>query len=119
MPSVDSVAFPKGHSGASLQPGAPGAAAAPAADVSVGEKVVQLALELLFNPPAYVMAADPAAPMLWSGYAHFPGDPRVDGRVGEFSNVFGKKNAKDACAVQVVEFLQGVKRHRESTAMES
>jgi hypothetical protein len=88
-------------------------------ELSTAAKVVELCLQLRMTPPAYVMQqSDPATPMLWSGYAHFPQEGRVTGRIGEFVNVFGKKNAKDQCAQQVLEFLEGIKRHRMNMAME-
>jgi len=88
-------------------------------ELSAAAKVVELCLELRMTNPTYVMQqSDPTTPMLWSGYAHFPQEGRVTGRIGEFVNVFGKKKAKDQCVQQVLEFLEGVKRHQMSTAME-
>ncbi len=60
--------------------------------------------------PTYVMSSDPATPMMWSGHALFPLEGRIPGKVGEFQNVFGKKNAREVCARNVLAFLEEFKR---------
>lgn len=83
---------------------------------SAAAVVVTLCLELKICVPAYVLRNDdPALPMLWSGYAHFPMEPSIDAKIGEFTNVFGKKKAKEACVERVLEFLESMKHYRQSS----
>jgi len=51
-------------------------------------------------------------PRTGNGYADFGTDPRIDGKVGEVDNVYGKKNAKDAVAKIVLSFLKDIERQR-------
>ncbi|KFY38685.1 hypothetical protein V494_04257 [Pseudogymnoascus sp. VKM F-4513 (FW-928)] len=106
MPSIDSVSFPK----------ATAVPTAGTAQMSPGAQIAQLCLELRMGPPAYVMNNQPAGSAFWSGYAHFPLNPLIEGRVGEFTNVFGKSNAKGDCAIEVLSFLKDIKKDRESRA---
>jgi len=51
---------------------------------------------------------------MYSGAAHFVNNSLVNNNmpVGEVRLVFGKKNAKEACAEKVLLFLKGVARER-------
>lgn len=115
MPSIDSVSFPKQHQ---VSPQAKTGLATSAAHMSPGAEILQICLELHMGLPAYVMKNEPVGSALWSGYAHFPSNPLIDGLVGEFRNVFGKNNAKGDCQIEVLKFLKDIKRDRESRAMD-
>jgi len=49
---------------------------------------------------------------MYSGYAVFENSPVVMGKVGEVSDVYGRKKAKESCAEKVLEVLEGVARDR-------
>ncbi|KFY21831.1 hypothetical protein V493_07070 [Pseudogymnoascus sp. VKM F-4281 (FW-2241)] len=115
MPSIDSVSFPKHHR---VAPQAKAGSASSVVQMSPGAEIVQICLELRMGLPAYVMKNEPAGSALWSGYAHFPSNNLVGGRIGEFRNVFGKNNAKGDCALEVLRFLKEIKRDKESTVMD-
>ena len=79
---------------------------------SFASQVPGLCERLGFSPPTYVVeSAAPGSP-LYNGYAHFSGDPRVEGKVALFRGVLGRKNAKERCAEGVIGFLKGVERYR-------
>lgn len=103
MPANSSVSFPK-----PVAVPAPAAGAKTKDTLSRSQQVVELCLRLALNLPTYRLEPQEACPAMWSGYAHFNGDPRMPGRVGEFSNIFGRKNAKEECAKGVLELLHGI-----------
>jgi hypothetical protein len=74
--------------------------------------VPELCERLGFEPPSYELSkvADNAA--LYNGFAHFRGDPRIDGPIGEVRNIFGRKDAKEAIAQELVSFLKSIEKHR-------
>ncbi|KAL2074385.1 hypothetical protein VTL71DRAFT_8163 [Oculimacula yallundae] len=83
-----------------------------APEETYASQVPELAHRLGFNPPSYVLTqAIPNTP-LWSGYADFGADPRVDGKVGEVKDVVGKKVIKEQIAKLVLDFLRDIERHR-------
>ena len=49
---------------------------------------------------------------LYSGYAHFNGDPRIEGKIGEVNDIFGQKNAKEMIAETLHAFLKDIERQR-------
>ncbi|KAM3070265.1 hypothetical protein ACMFMG_010101 [Clarireedia jacksonii] len=49
---------------------------------------------------------------IYHGWADFGVDARIDGKVGEFRDVYGKKNAKEVCARMVLSFLRDIERLR-------
>lgn len=68
--------------------------------------------KLGFSPPRYeIEKLDNTA--FWSGYAFFPGNPVIEGKVGEVSNIYGKDNAKLEIAEIVYKFLKDIERQRE------
>jgi hypothetical protein len=75
---------------------------------STAARVPELCQKLNFPIPTYMLNPHPQSPALWSGYAHFNGDPRLPAKLGEFDFTYGKKKAKDACALLVLEYLEGV-----------
>lgn len=78
--------------------------------------LTQLMLELChplsLSAPEYRLTPSALAPSMYGGGAWFTRDPLIKSPVGEVRNVFGKKNAKEACAEKVVEFLREVGRKR-------
>jgi hypothetical protein len=66
------------------------------------------------SPPEYRLAQSAQAPSMYSGAAHFVHDPVLNDNapVGEVRLVFGRKNAREACAEKVLGFLGGVLRER-------
>ncbi len=61
---------------------------------------------LSLSPPEYRLTASAAAPNMYSGAAYFVKDPVVvPGPVGEVRLVYGRKNAREACAASVWAFL--------------
>ena len=56
---------------------------------------------------------------LYSGYAHFNGDPRIEGKVGEVKDIFGQKNAKEMIAETLYAFLKDIERQRTTSAANS
>jgi hypothetical protein len=74
--------------------------------------VPELAGRLGFDPPQYELSKVIPDGPLWNGYAHFGGDPRIDGPIGEVKSVYGMKNAKEAIATEVVKFLKSIEKHR-------
>jgi hypothetical protein len=82
---------------------------------SSASQVPELCANLGFNLPTYVLKraleSEPLLP-LWNGYAHFNGDPRISGKVGAVESVFGKLNAKEEIAKEVLSFLKDIERQR-------
>ena len=71
-----------------------------------------LCMRLGFNTPTYKITKDSENTPLWSGYAHFNGDPRIEGKIGQIRSVFGKDNAKEQIATEVLSFLKDIERQR-------
>lgn len=117
MPADGSVKFPK----PSPPPPAPNVKSRPTTPTprdnstqptSYSARVPEICQRLGFNPPRYdITPALPNTP-LWNGYADFGSDPRIDGKVGEVKNVFGKKNAKEEVAKIVLLFMQDIERQK-------
>lgn len=57
---------------------------------------------------------------MYSGAAHFVHNPLLNNNapVGEIRLVFGRKNAREACAEKVLAFLRGVLREREGVLVD-
>lgn len=69
-------------------------------------------MALGINIPRYeIIPVTPGAP-IYHCWADFGDDPVIDGRVGEFTNIHGKKNAKERVAKQVLEFLRSLEEDR-------
>lgn len=75
---------------------------------SFGQRVAELCAKLAMSPPVYNITAHDDFKAMYSGYASFENSPLIVGRVGEFSNVYGKKRARESCAEKVLEFLEGI-----------
>lgn len=75
-------------------------------------QVPLLCRRLGFSTPTYkITPVVPNGPVC-DGYAEFPNEPSVDGRVGRVENVYGKKSAKEAVARHVVLYLKDIERQR-------
>jgi hypothetical protein len=106
------VPMPQPKKRKSDSPSAPG--------TSSGEGVIKYASlipplcgKLGFGPPQYEIARtkDDDLPF-FNTYALFPGNPIIEGKVGEVFNVYGQKNAKEECAAIVYSFLKDIERQR-------
>ncbi|POS85286.1 hypothetical protein EPUL_003686 [Erysiphe pulchra] len=72
---------------------------------SIASQVPDLCRRLGLNPPRYVIEPIvPSSPM-YSGYADFGNDPRIKSFIGQVTGIYGRKNAKDHVAKEVVIFL--------------
>ena len=124
MPADGGVTFPKPRpqpvvasapKAQARAPAGPAPSFSPANDangISIGQQVAELALKLGICAPTYIISPHEGFESLYSGYAHFDSDPRVSGKVGEFTGVHGKKKAKETCARKVLSFLEGIAAHR-------
>ena len=71
-----------------------------------------LCAKLGFSPPRYELnKAENTS--FWSGYAFFPDNPFIDGKVGKATDVYGKEKAKEEIAEEVYKFLKDIERQRE------
>lgn len=76
-------------------------------------QVPDLCARLGFDCPKYeITKSSPHVESLHDGYAHFNGDPRVEGRVGECKNIYGKNKCKEMVAEEVLTFLKNIEKHR-------
>lgn len=130
MPSDGSVSFPKvrvqpapNDSAASASVSASGKAASPGGHAghesggsisgpSYGQRVAEMCAKLAMSPPMYVITPHPGFQAMYSGHAVFENTPVVQGKVGEFANVYGKKRARETCAEKVLAFLEGIAADR-------
>ncbi|CZS93532.1 hypothetical protein WAI453_001061 [Rhynchosporium graminicola] len=109
MPDDGSVKFPK----AAVSAPAPKTARGPdEPSTSYASQVPDLCVRLGFTAPRYVITAALPSTPLWNGYADFGADPRIDGKVGEVKDVYGKKAAKEQVAKLVLDFLGDIERQR-------
>jgi hypothetical protein len=83
---------------------------------SFPQRVAMLCTSLAISPPTYKLVPHSEFPAMYSGYAVFENSPLVIGKVGEFHNVHGKRNAKEVCAEKVVGFLEGIVKARRGEA---
>ncbi|KAH8658659.1 hypothetical protein BGZ60DRAFT_383316 [Tricladium varicosporioides] len=76
-------------------------------------QIPDLCARLGFDCPKYeINKSAPHVESLYDGYAHFNGDPRIEGRVGECKNVYGKHKCKETIAEEVLTFLKNIEKHR-------
>ncbi|CAG8971508.1 hypothetical protein HYALB_00002093 [Hymenoscyphus albidus] len=125
MPNYASLKFPKASQPQPKQtakapkpqpppPQQQQSAAAPSTPnkIKYTSQVPDLCNRLGFDVPRYELTKVVENAALWDGYAHFAGDPRIDGPVGMVKGVFGQKNAKEAIAQELVSFLKSIEKHR-------
>ena len=121
MPSDGSVKFPKVSKSASppaMERTTSAKGGGSEGELSIVSQVPILCGRLGFGHPTYVLDAAPGT-ALYSGYAHFGGDPRIEGKIGPFSNIFGRKSAKEKCAQEVLVFLKDIEKQRIESTQES
>ncbi|KAL3425981.1 hypothetical protein PVAG01_02772 [Phlyctema vagabunda] len=96
------------------KPPTPTTATSPTAKAPAATRVPTLCNELGFRMPTYAIEKSPQTEdlPLYDGYAHFDGDPRLPGKIGEVRGVYGKKNTKERCAEVVLEHLLRIERQR-------
>jgi hypothetical protein len=97
-----------------VQPATPSPADTPKQlkTTSYAGQVPELCCRLGFNTPTYEITKHSENTPLWNGYAHFGGDPRIEGKVGEVKSIYGKGNAKEQIAMEVLSFLKDIERQR-------
>ncbi|KAM3067021.1 hypothetical protein ACMFMG_011803 [Clarireedia jacksonii] len=83
-----------------------------AAAVSCATQVPALCIRLGFTRPTYNILPTSPGTAFYYGWADFGSDPRIEGKVGVFRDVYGKKNAKEVCARGVLSFLRDIERQR-------
>ena len=84
----------------------------PQGKVKYATLIPTLCAKLGFAPPQYdLQKVNNTA--FWTGYAFFPGNPFIDGKVGKILDVYGKENAKEEIAEEVYRFLKDIQRQRE------
>jgi hypothetical protein len=86
---------------------------------SFASKIPELCTLLGFTVPKYEITRVSEQAPLYSGYAHFNGDPRIEGKVGEVKDIFGQKNAKEMIAETLYAFLKDIERQRTTSAANS
>jgi hypothetical protein len=79
---------------------------------SVAGQIPELCIRLGLAIPRYEIKRVSESAPLYSGHAHFNGDPRIEGRIGEVAAIYGQKNAKEMIAEGVLEFLKDIERQR-------
>lgn len=79
---------------------------------SFAGQIPELCSRLGFTVPRYEITKVSEHAPLYSGYAHFNGDPRIEGKVGEVEGIFGQKNAKEMIAEGLYTFLKDIERQR-------
>ena len=120
MPADGSVKFPKAHplpvvktiEQVQLANLSPAGISKAAPSVSYASQVPELCIRLGFGMPTYKITKHSENLSLWNGYAHFGSDPRIDGKIGEVRSVYGKGNAKEQIAMEVLSFLKNIERQR-------
>ncbi|KAF4627848.1 hypothetical protein G7Y89_g10307 [Cudoniella acicularis] len=107
MPSDGSVKFRK----APVEPVS--AKGASFKSPTFASQVPDLCAKLGFDVPTYeITRSSPNGTSMYDGYAHFGGDPRIVGRVGEFKDVYGQRKLKEMIAEELVTFLKNIEKHR-------
>ena len=79
---------------------------------SAASRVPEVCKEFGITPPAYRFTNTPEQPMVWSGYAVFALNEDINGEVGRFEGVLGRKNAKEVCAQNVLKYLEEYRRRK-------
>lgn len=82
----------------------------PKSEHGVLQLVDLLCKKLGLSPAKYII--EPASHSLYSGYAFFPQEPQIEGRLGIFENIFGRKNAKETCASGLLQHLRMMELQR-------
>lgn len=112
MPADGSVRFPKpAPTPTPPKPKSPAidAAGRPQSNASL---VPELCHKLGFGMPKYEIERSSIVAPLYSGYAHFQGDVRLENRIGVVRDVYGQKAAREQIAEELVRFLRDIERQR-------
>ena len=116
MPSDGNVKFPKSSplipAEARSQSPPPNPKDDGTSAVSCSAQVPCICHRLGFSPPRYVITPVLPNTPLWNGYADFGSDPRIEGKVGEVKDIYGRKNAKEEVAKLVLSFMKDIERQR-------
>jgi hypothetical protein len=83
-----------------------------AKSTSFAAQIPELCMRLGFTTPKYEITKVSEDAPLYSGYAHFNGDPRIEGKIGEVDGIFGQKNTKEMIAETLYSFLKDIERQR-------
>lgn len=87
----------------------------PKSKVTIAGQVPEMCIRLGFGMPTYKIesiAPDMKLPM-YKGYAFFPGEVKIQGKIGELAEpVHGQKAAKEEIAKVVLSFLKDIERQR-------
>ena len=85
----------------------------PKATTSFASQIPDLCIRLGFKMPTYkIEKMSPEQSSFYKGYAHFPTDPRIDGKIGEITNIYGQKHAKETIATELYKFLKDIEKQR-------
>lgn len=84
-------------------------------EIPYATQVPEICTRLGFGVPRYNVTEVIAGTALYNVYADFGPDPRIEGKVGEVKDVYGKKNAKEQSAKLVVQFMKDIERQRSAT----
>lgn len=91
----------------------------PKPSTSFASQIPELCTRLGFTVPRYEITKVSEHAPLYSGYAHFSGDPRVSGKIGEVESIYGQKNAKEMIAETLYAFLKDIEKQRMATMEKS
>jgi len=75
-------------------------------------EVPTLCHKLGIGIPSYIITQKNPILPIYDVYADFDSDPRIEGKIGEVENVYGKKNAKEESAKLTVLFLQEIEKKK-------
>lgn len=79
---------------------------------SYASQVPNLCTLLGYNNPRYELVPIAPGVPVYDCWADFGGEPEIDGKVGEFKSIHGKKAAKEMVAKEVISFLRSIERQR-------
>ncbi|KAG9244872.1 hypothetical protein BJ878DRAFT_459455 [Calycina marina] len=122
MPPDGTVRWPKSTPlpGAKIiGPKIPTASPVVTGKTSFAAKVPPFAHKLGFSPPTYDISRVSEEAPIYNGFAHWPNDARIEGKVGEVINIYGQKSAKEAIAKLVLEFLADIENQRTASVGEA
>jgi hypothetical protein len=82
-------------------------------EISNAQRVAQLCAHLGLPPPSYHLEQHPTAEGVWSGYAMFS-DSMMPQKLGEVTNVYSKRVAKEKIAGEVIRWLDWLAAERQA-----
>ena len=119
MPDDGNVTFPKPKPKPPPQPPPPDTSAG-GVSLVVGkdngtpatQRIPAICARLKFQPPQYKLHPDPESHSFFSGWAEFPSGIDMPTQMGHVSNVYTRKAAKEAIAVNVLKRLLEIEAER-------